>query len=213
LAVGGAIGLLNGLLAVKARIPSFIATLGVMSIARAIAFMYTNGYPIYGLPGRFQVLGRGYIGPIPITVAILLATYVVCYVMLKYHRFGRYLYAIGGNREATRLSGINVDKYRLLVFVIGGLTAGLSGIILTSRFASGQPNMAYGIEFDVITMVVLGGTSLSGGIGTIQGTLLGAVIIGILGNGLNLLGISSYFQTLVKGLFLLFAVFIDLRRD
>lgn len=208
LALGALTGLVNGLVVTLFRIPSFIMTLAMSSVARGAILLYTDGAPVTGL-GNFKVIGQGSIGPVPISVLILIVVFVVCWVLLSRTRFGRQLYAVGGNERAARASGIRPERVVIKAFVLNGLLCGLAGIILTSRINSGQPAAGVGYEFDAITAVVVGGTSLMGGTGTIPGTLIGAFIIGIINNILNLLNVSSYWQQIVKGLIIALAVILD----
>lgn len=210
--VGALLGLCNGLLITRAEIPPFIATLGTMTAARGFTLVYTDGRPITGMGESFRFLGGGYIAGIPVPVILMVIIFVLAYIMLKKNRLGRYIYAIGGNEEAARLSGINTKKILLSVYVLGGLLAGFSGIIMASRLNSAQPTAGVSFELDAIAAVVLGGTSLSGGVGTIGGTLIGALIIGMLDNGLNLLNVSSFYQQVAKGFVILLAVFLDKKR-
>lgn len=208
LALGALTGLVNGLVVTIFRIPSFIMTLAMSSVARGAILLYTDGAPVTGL-GNFKVIGQGSIGPVPISVLILTAVFVACWVLLARTRFGRQLYAVGGNERAARASGIRPERVVIKAFVLNGILCGLAGIILTSRINSGQPAAGVGYEFDAITAVVVGGTSLMGGTGTIPGTLIGAFIIGIINNILNLLNVSSYWQQIVKGLIIALAVILD----
>lgn len=210
--VGVLLGLFNGLLITRAEIPPFIATLGTMTAARGLTLVYTEGRPITGMEEAFRFLGGGYLAGIPVPVILMVIIFAATYVMLKKTRLGRYIYAIGGNEEAARLSGINTKKILLSVYMLGGLLAGVSGIIMASRLNSAQPTAGISFELDAIAAVVLGGTSLSGGVGTIGGTLIGAFIIGVLDNGLNLLNVSSFYQQIAKGLVILLAVFLDKKR-
>lgn len=212
LMLAGGLGFINAYFVTKWKIPPFIVTLGTQSAARGFAFVYTNGYAVFGLPEGFKALGRGYVGPVPIPVIIMLITVVAAHFASVKTKFGRYVYAIGGNEEAARLSGINVTFYRGVTYVLCSILAGVSGIILVSRLASGQPNSGVGYEFEAITAAVLGGTSLTGGEGTILGVLFGALFMGVLGNGLNLLNVSSYWQQVIKGAVLVVAVLIDMLR-
>lgn len=209
LLVGTALGAVNGFLIAKGKVAPFIATLATMTIFRGMTLVYTQGKPITGLSDAFGLLGRGYLFQIPMPVIWMMVAFVVLYVILKYTTFGRRVYALGGNEEATLLSGINTDRIKVLVYSISGLLASLSGIILTSRLNSAQPTAGTSYELDAIAAVVLGGTSLSGGKGWIAGTLIGAMIIGILDNGLNLLNVSSFYQQVVKGGVILLAVLLD----
>jgi ribose/xylose/arabinose/galactoside ABC-type transport system permease subunit len=212
LIAGAGWGFVNGLLITKADIPPFIATLGTMTAARGFTLVYTGGMPISGMNEAFQFIGGGYIGTIPVPIVIMVAVFILAYIMLRRTRFGRYIYAIGGNEEASRLSGIHTKKILASVYTLGGLLAGLSGIILASRLDSAQPTAGMGFELDAIAAVVLGGTSLSGGVGTVGGTLIGALVIGVLDNGLNLLDVSSFYQQVAKGAVILLAVFLDKKR-
>lgn len=212
--IGTVLGLMNGLVTTYGKIPSFIVTLGMMTVARGLSLVYTDGYPITNLPESFTFIGRGYIGPIPVPVIVMVLCFLVGYVVLRYLRFGRDVYALGGNEEAARLSGINTNYTKVGVFVISGLTAAIAGIILASRLNSGQPSAGISMELDAIAAVVIGGTSFSGGKGGILGTLVGAMIMGVISNGLNLLGVSSYWQMITIGLIIVAAVWIDqFRKD
>jgi len=206
LAVGTALGAFSGLVITKLRIPAFIATLAMMAIARGGTLVYTDGRPITGLPSFFAFLGRGYIGNIPFPIILMLAIFVLAYIILKLTRFGRYVYATGGNINAARASGIKVDNIIISNFAISGFLSGLTGIVLASRLNSAQPTAGMGYELDAIAAVVLGGTNLFGGEGELWGTLVGAFIMGILNNGLNMLNVSSFYQQVVKGIVILIAV-------
>ena len=206
LAVGAGLGAFNGIVITKLKIPSFIATLAMMAIARGGTLVYTEGTPITGLPSSFAFLGRGYIGNIPFPIILMFIVFVLAYIILKLTRFGRYVYATGGNINAARASGIKVNNVIFSTFVISGFLSGLSGMVLISRLNSAQPNAGMGYELDAIAAVVLGGTNLFGGEGELWGTLVGAFIMGILSNGLNMLNVSSFYQQLVKGIVILIAV-------
>jgi ribose/xylose/arabinose/galactoside ABC-type transport system permease subunit len=212
LAVGALLGAGNGLLITRGGIPPFIATLGIMTIARGATLVYSDGRPITGMTESFRSIGAGYVGPIPVPVLIMGAVVLAAYVILTRTKLGRYIYAIGGNQEATRLSGINTNFYTWLVYILCGLLSALSGIILTSRLNSAQPTAGMGFELDAIAAVVLGGTSLAGGVGGVMGTLVGAMIIGVLDNGLNLLNVSSFYQQIAKGGVILLAVLLDRKK-
>lgn len=209
LGLGTVAGLVNGLLVTRFRIPSFIATLGMMTAARGLTLVYTGGRPVTVMDQTFAFAGDGYLGPIPMPIIIMAVVFVAGYVLLNYTLLGRYIYAVGSNEEATRLSGIDSSKIKLIAFAIAGLTAALSGIVVTGRIYSAQPTAGVGYELDAIAAVVLGGTSLSGGQGSIVGTLIGALIISVLSNGLNLLDVSSFYQQVVKGLVIVLAVLLD----
>ena len=211
LIVGAIMGALNGMVISLGKVAPFIATLATMTIFRGLTLVYTDGRPITGLGqgGWFELFGRGYFWIFPVPVVTMLIAFAVLYFILKKTTFGRYTYAIGGNEEAAKLMGIQVNKVKIMIYSLSGLMAALAGIILTSRLNSAQPTAGTSYELDAIAAVVLGGTSLSGGRGWIVGTLIGALIIGTLNNGLNLLGVSSFFQLVVKGLVILFAVLAD----
>ncbi|SHI24065.1 ABC transporter permease subunit [Desulfosporosinus lacus] len=206
---GTLMGTVNGVVIARGKVAPFIATLATMTIFRGLTLVYTEGKPITGLPDAFGMIGRGYLLEIPMPVIWMLVAFGVLYVILKFTSFGRHVFALGGNEEATRLSGINTNRVKILVYSMSGLMASLSGIILTSRLNSAQPTAGTSYELDAIAAVVLGGTSLSGGKGWIVGTLIGAMIIGILDNGLNLLNVSSFYQQVVKGGVILLAVLLD----
>lgn len=209
LAAGTALGLFNGIAVAKAKLPAFIVTLAMMTVARGFTLIYTNGRPISGFNETFRFFGAGYLSRIPIPVVIMFILLIVIYILLKKTPLGRYIYAIGGNETATKLSGINTDKIKIAVYALNGFLAAVSGIILTSRLNSAQPMAGEGYELDAIAAVVLGGTSLSGGSGSVVGTIIGALIIAVLNNGLNLLNVSSFYQLVAKGAVILLAVFLD----
>ncbi|HEC21735.1 MAG TPA: ribose ABC transporter permease [Chloroflexi bacterium] len=210
LLAGMGLGLINGLLIVKGDMPPFVATLAMLTIARGLTLVYTEGRPIAGLDQKFIFWGTGQLLGIPMPVILLTVIAIIAFIVLRYTRFGLYVYATGGNEETTRLAGVSPDRIKLAVYVISGFTAALGGILLTARLWSAQPNAAVGWELDAIAAPVLGGTSLFGGVGSIGGTLVGAFIIGVLSNGLNLLGVSSYYQQVIKGIVFILAVMLDL---
>jgi inositol transport system permease protein len=212
LAVGAACGLVNGSLIARFKIPPFIATLGMMTIARGFALIYSER-PVSGLKDSYNYIGQGEPFGIPVPIVILAVVAIGAHVMLNNTRFGRHIYALGGNEQAARISGINISRVKIGVYTIAGLLAGLSGLVLSSRIGSGQPGLGLGYELDAIASAVIGGTSLSGGIGTIWGTIVGALIIGVLNNGLDLLNVSAYWQTIVKGSIIVIAVIIDERKN
>ncbi|NOH16177.1 ribose ABC transporter permease [Clostridium cochlearium] len=210
LIIGAIIGLMNGVVVAKGKIQAFIVTLATMTILRGVTMVYTNGTPISGLSDKFMLIGnKKILGYIPVPAIITIVVLIIAWYILSQTRYGRYVYALGGNEDSARLSGINTDKIKTLVYVICGITAALSGVITTSRVGSASPNAGLGFELDAIAAVVLGGTSLAGGEGTVVGTIIGAMIIGVLNNGLNLAGVSAYYQSIVKGLVILLAVLID----
>ncbi|MFF7710868.1 ABC transporter permease [Pseudomonas sp. NPDC007930] len=213
LAVGIGFGLGNGVLVAFLRMPPIIVTLATMGIARGLGLLYTDGYPISGLPDGFAFFGRGTLLGVQVPILIMLATYAVAWVLLQHTRVGRYVYAIGGNEEAVRLSGIRAPRVKLLVYAISGFTAAVAGLVLTSRLMSGQPNAGVGFELDAIAAVVLGGASIAGGRGVILGTLVGAMLLGVLNNGLNMLGVSPYVQSVIKGGIILLAIYISRQRS
>ena len=210
ISVGMLSGIVNGLLITYGKLPPFISTLGMMSVARGGALLYTQGRPISGFPEDFRFLATGEILSIPMPVIIMAVVYIVAHFLLSRSKLGRYTYAIGGNEEATLLSGINVKYYKTVVYGLCGLLSGLAAIILTARLNSAQPIAGIMYELDAIAATVIGGTSLMGGEGRIVGTLIGALIMGVLRNGLNLLGVSSFVQQIVIGSVIIIAVLIDM---
>jgi len=208
---GAAMGSLNGVVIAKGKVAPFIATLGTMTLLRGVALVLSNGSPISGFSSKlFATLGGGYVARlIPVPVVLMLAMFAVFWFVLSRTVFGRHVYAAGGNDEAAKLSGVNTDRVRIVVYTICGAMAALAGVILSSRLDSAQPTAGAGYELDAITAVVLGGTSLAGGRGWIFGTLVGALLIGVLNNGLNLMGVSSFYQQVVKGSVILLAVLLD----
>lgn len=207
--VGGAIGLINGLLVSKGKVQAFIVTLASMTILRGVTYVFTNGTPISGLNNAFSAIGNKKMGVLPVPVLIMAVAVLIAYYLLSQTKFGRYLYALGGNEDSARLSGINTDKIKTWVYVVSGIAAAISGVIITSRIGSASPNAGSGFELDAIAAVVIGGTSLSGGEGSVVGTIIGALIIGVLNNGLNLMNVSPFYQSIVKGLVILIAVLLD----
>lgn len=207
--VGLLIGMFNGIVVAKTTIPPFIVTLATMNIARGLAGVYTGGSPVRVVSKEWQFLGAGYIGGVPVPVIIMIVVFIISVLIMNRTKLGRYIYAVGGNMQAAKFSGISVWRVKFLVFTYTGLLAGLAGVILASRMYSGQPTAGEGAEMDAIAAVVVGGTSMSGGSGKLGGTLIGALIIGILSNGLNLMNVNSFWQTVVKGVVILLAVFID----
>ncbi|MGG1314043.1 MULTISPECIES: ABC transporter permease [Cohnella] len=213
IAVGGVAGYINGFLTAKSRLPAIIVTLGSMTYLRGIAYVVTGGYPLILTNSTFKNLGQGYLGPVPIPIIIMILVYAVFFVVLKYTVFGRNVYMIGGNPEAAHLTGIKVVPRMTGVYTISGICAGIAGIILAGRLLSGQPNVGSGYELDAIAAVVLGGTSLSGGVGTIFGSLFGALFMGVLSNGLTLLSVPYYWQLIIKGIVIVMAIYVDRLRQ
>ena len=203
------IGLVNGAMVSSIGIPALIATFATQIVVEGAAYLLCGGTPVFGFDERFKVIGQGYLGPIPIPVIIMIACFALGSFILNKTYFGRYFYAVGGNEEAARLSGIRVRRVKYMVYALSGFFAGLAGIVLLSRTNSGQPTAGRGYEFDVITCVVLGGVSVSGGYGKFSNVIAGVMIIGILGNGMVLMNISSYTQMIVKGFILAAAVGFD----
>jgi len=209
---GVVIGVLNGLIITRFRVAPFIATLGMMTIARGGALILSGGRPVSNLSASFNFVGNGSVLRIPIPILILAGVFLVSQSILRRTTFGRYIYAVGGNEEAARASGINTHRIKTASYAICAGLAGLAGIVQASRITTGQPNAGISYELDAIAAVVIGGTSLSGGIGSVTGTLLGALLIGTLNNGLDLLNVSSYYQQVVKGLIIIGAVILDRRK-
>lgn len=211
IAVGGVAGGVNGALVAWARIPPFLVTLAGLTAYRGLALIATGGTPIIKFEGDFRVLGQGFLWGVPIPVVIMAAVMLAAHVVLTRTAFGAHVFAVGGNEEASRLSGVSVAATKLWVYVITGWLTGLAGMVLAARLSSAQPNTGEGFELDAITAVVLGGTSLMGGRGTIWGTMVGALIIGVLNNGFNLLAVDAYYQLVAKGTIIILAVLLDQR--
>lgn len=209
---GAVMGALNGFMVANLSIPPFVATLGMLSVGRGLTFILNDGSPVTDLPEAYLALGTGKLGPIGMPIVIFAIVVLFFWLVLKYTTYGRYVYAVGGNEKSARTSGIGVRKVTFSVYVISGLLAGLAGIVLSARTTSALPQAGVSYELDAIAAVVIGGTSLSGGTGSIVGTLFGALLIGVINNGLNLLGVSSYYQQVAKGLIIVFAVLIDVWR-
>jgi ribose transport system permease protein len=207
--VGTAIGWFNGFVITRFKLPPFVATLGMLSVARGLTMLWTGGFPINQLGDEFAYMGTGRLWGVPVPVWIAGALVVISMVVMKRTRFGRQVYAVGGNERAATLSGLNVNRIKTLVYTIGGGLAGVAGLLVTSKLNSAQPNAGMSYELDSIAAVVIGGTSLNGGRGTIIGTVLGCLIIGVLNNGLVLLGVSAMWQQVIKGLVILVAVAVD----
>jgi ribose transport system permease protein len=216
IAVGALCGSANGLIVTLGKIPPFIVTLGTMQIFRGIALQLTAGKPIFDITKKqpnFDIWGTRNYGGVPSPVIITGVVFVVLYLVLRYTRLGLYTYAIGGNEQATRFSGVNINRYKLAVYSLMGAAAGIAGVMLSSRLNSAQPNVASGAELDAIAAVVIGGTSLFGGEGTIVGTLVGALLMAVIRNGLTLMHVSAFYQQIVIGSVIILAVLIDrLRR-
>ncbi len=209
LAAGVAMGGFNGLVITRSKVPPFIVTLGTMTIGRGLALILSKGRPISNLSDAFNFIGGGQVFGIPFPIIILVVVFVLCSVLLKKTIWGRYMYAVGGNEQAARASGIAVAKVKMLVYTLCGALAALAGIVLTSRITTGQPNAGQGFELDAIAAAIIGGTSTSGGSGTMTGTLIGALLIGVITNGLDLLNVTSYYQEVVMGVIIIGAVVLD----
>ena len=208
--IGTALGLFNGFVIAKTTIPPFIVTLAMMQIARGAAYIYSNGQPIRAMIPDYQIIGMGYLGPIPYPVIYMVVFLIACVILLSKTRFGRHVYAVGGNDKAAIFSGVNVARTKMLVYTMSGFLAAFTGVVLCARMASGQPTAGQSFEMDAIAATVLGGTSMSGGVGKIGSTMIGVLIIGVLNNGLNLLGLNSFWQQIAKGIVILLAVYVDM---
>lgn len=209
LAVGLIGGALQGFAVSKLRVPAFIVTLGGLSIFRGLALTMTSGQPISTFPDEYTFWGKGMVGPVPVPVIIFAVFIVIAFVVLRYARYGRHIYAVGGNQEASRLSGLNVGWLVMSVYIITGFFAGLSGFLLSSRLNSAEVIAGVGYELTVIAGVVIGGTSLFGGEGSVLGTVIGVLLIGVLNNGLTMINVSPYIQQVIIGLIIVFAVYLD----
>lgn len=212
LLVGLIVGLGNGLLITRLRITPFIVTLGSLSVIRGLVLIYSEGRPVFGFPEGFNAIA-GKTGPFPTPVLIAAALTLISWFILRFTRLGEYTYAIGGNEEATRLAGVPVDRYKTAVYTLCGVFAAVAGIVLTARLRTAEPNAASGYELDAIAATVMGGTSLFGGEGSVLGTVIGALIIATLRNGLNLLNVQAYYQQLAIGLVIILAVALDRFRN
>lgn len=208
-AAGMVAGYVNGYLTAKTKLPAFIVTLGSFTYIRGIAYVLSAGYPIVLTDPLFKFFGSGTVLAIPTPVLIMVLVYAIAFFVLKYTMFGRHVYAIGGNEEAASLTGIKVTANLIKVYMISGLLSGLAGVVLAGRLYSGQPTAGVGFELDAIAAVILGGTSFTGGVGAIQGTIIGALIMGVLSNGLTLLDVSYYWQLVIKGGVIILAVLLD----
>ncbi len=201
---------INGMLVTKFKTPPFIATLAMQTAARGAALLYTNGQNIYQI-GEYKALGQNSIGIIPIPVIFMIGTTMITWYILNHTKFGRHLYAVGGSEEAARASGVNNNRTKMTAYLINGLFVGIAGVLFMSRVNAGLPNGGIGAEFEAMTSAIIGGTSFSGGIGTAMGTLAGAFIMGFVNNIMNLVGVQSYMQQIVKGIIIALAVVYDIR--
>ncbi len=214
LVLGAALGLVSGILVTKGRLQPFIATLITMTVYRGVTMIYTNGKPLSGLGNSsiLRVIGKGDVFGIPVPVILLFAIFLIFFFLLNKTTFGRRIYATGSNAKSAKLAGVNINRTKIMAYVISGIMSALAGLILLSRLNSAQPTLGTGYELDAIAAVALGGTSMNGGRGKIYGTLIGVLIIAVLNNGLNILGVSSYYQDVIKGLVILIAVLSDRKR-
>lgn len=214
LVLGTLVGLFNGFIVARFQVPAFIVTLSTMNMAKGIAYIYSGGRSTRITSDAYAMIGTGYLfGVVPLPVVYMIILIIIFVILLNKTKFGTYVYAVGGNRESARLSGVPIKKVEILVFTISGFLAAFAGIVLSSRMYSGQPKAGDGYEMDAIAACVLGGISMAGGTGHVSGTVIGAVVIGIISNGLNLIGVSSFWQLLVKGLIILVAVIIDSQKN
>ena len=213
LLVGAACGGVNGFILAKTGIPPFIVTLGMMTVARGLALTYSGGRPISDIASSFLYVGTGKIGFLPVPVLIFLLMGLITHIILRKTPFGKKIYAIGGNEQAAKVCGINVKKSIIMIYTYAGIMSAVGGIILTARVSSGNPTAGLSYELDAIASAVIGGTSLTGGVGFISGTIIGALIIGVLNNGLTLIGVSPYLQQIVKGVIIVGAVVLDAYRN
>lgn len=213
ISVGMGCGAISGVIVSRFRVPAFVATLGMLSAARGLTLLYSGGRPVPGLSAGFRWIGTGDVLGIPVPILVLLAVFAGAWFVLSQTRFGRHVYAVGGNPHAAKVSGLPVERIRLLVYVISGGLAGLAGMILAARTGSALPQAGVAYELDAIAAVVIGGTSLAGGVGRVTGTLVGALLIGVMNNGLDLMGVESYYQQVIKGVLIVAAVMLDQSRN
>jgi putative xylitol transport system permease protein len=213
IAVGMGCGAVSGVIVSHFKVPAFVATLGMLSAARGLTLLYSGGRPVPGLSTGFRLIGTDSVLGIPVPILVLLAVFAGAWFVLSHTRFGRHVYAVGGNPHAAKVSGLPVKRIRLLVYVISGGLAGLAGMILTARTGSALPQAGGAYELDAIAAVVIGGTSLAGGVGRVTGTLVGALLIGVMNNGLDLMGVESYYQQVIKGFLIVAAVMLDQSRN
>ncbi len=209
--VGCILGLINGYLIAYQKVPAFVATLGMMSIARGLCFIYTRGKPISIFPDNFRFFGAGYIGNVPFIAVEMVVIFVAAWYVLRMRPFGRYIYSIGSNENATRLAGIATSYYKMMAYVICGFLCGVAALLSIGRINSGHPLSGQGYELNAIAAVVIGGTSLSGGRGSIIGTAIGPLIMGVISNGLNLMNVDAFWQGVVLGVVIILAVLIDIK--
>jgi inositol transport system permease protein len=211
LLTGAACGLVNGVLVTRGGVAPFIVTLGMMTIARGLALIFSGGRPVADMSNELTALAGDFLG-VPIPVLCFAGVAAVAWFFLRNFRLGRHIYAVGGNENAARAAGVPVERVKLFAYGLCGLLTGLAGVVLAARITTGQPNAGQAYELDAIAAVVIGGTSLAGGVGTITGTLLGVLLIGVINNGLDLMGVSSYYQAVIKGVIIVGAVWLDRRQ-
>ena len=214
LGLGTLVGFFNGFIVTTFKVPAFIVTLSTMNIAKGIAYIYSGGQSTRITNDAYAMIGTGYLfGLVPLPVVYMIVLIIVFVFLLNKTKLGTYIYAVGGNRESARLSGVPIKKVEIMVFTLTGLLAAFAGLVLSSRMYSGQPSAGDGYEMDAIAACVLGGVSMSGGVGHVSGTVIGAIVIGIISNGLNLMGVSSFWQLVVKGIIIMVAVIIDSQKE
>lgn len=211
--IGMGCGAFSGFFIAFANIPAFIATLATCTIARGIVYVFTDGRPVTGVSNAYKYIGRASWGPVPVAVVLYAAFLIAGTFLLKYTKYGRHVFAIGGNKQAATVSGIHVKRVEFLVYMISGFCAAFAGLLLSSRIQTGQPAGGDGYELDAITAAVIGGASLSGGKGSVFGSFIGILVVGILTNGLDLLNVSSYYQQIIKGAIILLAVLADRKKE
>ena len=209
--VGMLCGFINGLIVSKGRVPAFIATLGMQQAARGMALLVTNATPVFGLSAAYIFMGSGKVLGIPMLVIIMVAVVIVTAFILNKPKFGRHVYAVGGNEQSAHVSGIRVQRVKLIVYTAAGALAGLGGIMLAGRIQSGTPTMGEGYELDAIAGAVIGGVSTSGGVGTIYGAVIGSLLMAMISNGLDLMNVSAYYQQIIKGIIIVLAVLLDVQ--
>lgn len=213
LAAGALCGLLNGILVTKGKMAAFIVTMVVMTVARGVTLVYSDGRPVVNFTDGFRKVGGGYLLGLPIPIIVLAIVVIISYFVLNHTKFGRHLYAVGGNEQAAKASGLNVHRIKIWVYVISGTLAGLTGIVLVSRVNAASPITGMGYELDAIAAAVIGGSSLTGGRGFIMGSIIGALIIGIISNGLDIMNVSAYYQQIIKGAIICGAVLLDRKNN
>ena len=207
--IGALVGFITGGVTAKLKLHSFLVTLSLMTALRGLAQTMTNGRPVAGLPSAFGKIASASIGPVPLLVIYMIVLYAIFMYVMKYTAFGRSIYAVGSNQESARLSGINIEMVKTMVFVISGALCGIAGVLLTAKVRSGDPTCANALEMDTIAGAIIGGTDMNGGEGKLGGTIIGLLFVGILANGMVLLGVSAYMQSVIKGLVIFMAVIIN----